>query len=208
MKSKQLNTKVLVMVAMMGALSTVLMALEFPIPFAPSFMKFDISELPALFTGFFLGPASGCAVVLIKILLKLLTRGTDTAFVGEAMNMIASLCFVLPSSLIYRWSRTKGAAIVGMTFSTIFVGIVCVFLNAFISFPLYARIYGMTLETIISMTSAVNPLVNNTVTLMLLCVFPFNLLKYGVTSVAVYFVYKKLGTIFRNLLQIGEAANI
>lgn len=206
---KTINTKTLVFIAMLGSLSTVLMALNFSVPLAPAFLKFDISELPALFAGFFLGPVSGCTVVFIKILLKILTQGSDTAFVGEAMNFVASLCFVLPASFIYRFSKTKRSAILGMTVSTMIVAIVCVLLNAYVSFPLYAKLYGMSLESIVAMGSAVNPFVHDTVSLMMFCVLPFNLVKYSVTSVAVYAVYKKLGVIFKNLLQTdNKTANV
>ncbi len=96
---KKVSTRTMVFVAMLGAISTVLMMFNFSIPFAPGFLKFDISELPALFAGFFLGPVSGCAVILIKVLLKLVVQGTETAFVGEFMNILGSFCFILPASL-------------------------------------------------------------------------------------------------------------
>ena len=43
-----------IFIGMMGAVSTVLMMLNFSVPFVPGFLKFDISELPALFAGAFL----------------------------------------------------------------------------------------------------------------------------------------------------------
>ena len=66
---KQTSVKKTVFIGMMGAVSAVLMLLNLSLPFAPGFLKFDISELPALFAGFFLGPLSGCGVVTVKILL-------------------------------------------------------------------------------------------------------------------------------------------
>ena len=66
------NVYSIALVGMLGAVSAVLMAISIPLPFAPSFLRFDISELPALFAGFFLGPLSGGVVVIIKNLLKLL----------------------------------------------------------------------------------------------------------------------------------------
>ena len=106
-----------VFIGIMGAVSTVLMLLNFSLPFVPGFLKFDISELPALFAGFFLGPASGCMVIVIKVLLKLLFEGSDTAYVGELMNIMGSVSFILPASLIYRWKHTKKGAIVAMAVS-------------------------------------------------------------------------------------------
>lgn len=90
MKTKQLNVKTIAFTSMLGALSAVLMSINVPLPFAPTFLKFDISELPALFAGFFLGPISGGGVIAVKLLLKVLLQGTETAFVGELMNLIGS----------------------------------------------------------------------------------------------------------------------
>ena len=73
---KQTSVKKTVFIGMMGAVSAVLMLLNLSLPFAPGFLKFDISELPALFAGFFLGPLSGCSVVTVKILLKVLMQGS------------------------------------------------------------------------------------------------------------------------------------
>ena len=83
MKYTSFSVRSLTLIAMLGALSAVLMVLEIPLPFAPAYMKFDISDLPALFAGFFLGPVSGSLTAVIKIVLKLVLKGTETAFVGE-----------------------------------------------------------------------------------------------------------------------------
>ena len=60
MKTQSCNAKIIAFIGMLGALSAVLMFINVPLPFAPTFLKFDIAELPALFAGFFLGPVSGC----------------------------------------------------------------------------------------------------------------------------------------------------
>lgn len=142
-----------------------------PLPFAPSFLRLDIAELPALFAGFFLGPAGGCVVILVKILLKLLFQGTDTAYVGELMNLAGSSAFVLTASLIYKFHRTRRGAVAGLAISTVLVSVVFIFLNAYVAFPMYASLYGLPMEAIIGMGSAANPLTHDTVTLMLYAVF-------------------------------------
>lgn len=198
------NVRILTFVALLGAVSAVLMSFNFSFPFAPVFLKFDISELPALFAGFFIGPVQGCAVVLVKILLKVLTQGTDTAFVGELMNIMGSICFVLPASLIYRKMHTKKGAVISMTFSSIFVSILFLFINMYIAFPMYSALYGMPLDEIISMGTAANPFVDDLFTLMLFSVFPFNLVKHGITSLATYLIYKKCGNALREILCMGS----
>ena len=98
--SKQ--TKRLVLTALLGAISALLMILEFPIPLVPPFIKMDFSELPVILGGFILGPAGGALVALVKVALSVLMRGTDTAFIGEIANLTYSLGYMLPAVLIYR----------------------------------------------------------------------------------------------------------
>lgn len=206
MKSKSLNAKTIAFIGMLGALSAVLMAINVPLPFAPTFLKFDISELPALFAGFFLGPVSGCAVIVVKIVLKILLQGTETAFVGEFMNIIGSCAFVLPAALIYKRIHTKRGALISLSISTVLVSVIAIFLNAYIAFPMYSSLYGIPMEAILEMGSSVNPLVHDNVTLMLYGVFPFNLVKHGITSAVTYLVYKRCGNALRAMLGRGRTA--
>ena len=199
---KETNVRTMIFIAMLGVISTILMAFNFSIPFAPGFLKFDIAEIPALFAGFFIGPAGGIGVIAVKIVIKIITQGTDTAFVGEMMNFMGSVCFVLPASVIYRWKHTKKGAVIGMTVSTVLVSIAFVFINMYIAFPLYSKLYGMPMDAIIGMGTAVNPHINNLMTLMLFSVFPFNLIKHGVTSALTYLIYKRAGNTLRNILTV------
>ena len=65
-----------------SAIAMVLHVLDFPVIFlAPEFYKLDFSELPVLLCGFYLGPSATVACEGIKILLKLLLKGTSTASV-------------------------------------------------------------------------------------------------------------------------------
>ncbi len=204
MKTKTSTAKMIAFIGMLGALSAVLMSINVSLPFAPTFLKFDIAELPALFAGFFLGPVSGCAVIVVKIALKLLLQGTETAFVGELMNIIGSCAFVLPASLIYKHIHTKRGALLSLSISTVLVSVLAIFLNAYIAFPMYSALYGIPMEAILEMGSSVNPLVHDPVTLMLYGVFPFNLVKHGVTSLVTYLAYKRCGNALRSRLNIPE----
>ena len=93
-----------------AALAAVLHMLDFPLPFlAPTFYKLDFSEVPVLLAGFFLGPSATVACEGIKVLLKLLLKGTSTAFVGDFANFVVGCCFVLPATVIYHVRKTKKA---------------------------------------------------------------------------------------------------
>lgn len=197
---KKMNIKKIAFIGMMGALSTVLMMIEFPLPIAPAFMKFDISDLPALFAGFFMGPISGCLVVVVKVALKLLTRGTDTVYVGELMNLFGSVCFILPAAIFYKFKHTKKGAILAMSLSTVFVSVVYIFINALVTFPLYSKLYGLPMKVIVEMGTAINPMIKDVTTLMLFSIFPFNLVKHGVTSMVTYLIYKRVGKTLRSII--------
>lgn len=199
-KNADLNVRTVIFVGLLGALSFVLMLIRFPLPFTPSFLDFDIAELPGLFAGFFLGPAAGTLVVIVKLALKLAVQGTSTAFVGEAMNLVSSLTFILTASLIYRMIHTRKGAVISTVVATIVVSVVCVILNAYIAFPLYGKLFGLSLDMIVGMGSAANPLVTNVVTLMMFSVFPFNIVKHGVTSLITFLVYKRAGGVLRGIL--------
>ena len=200
MSHKVSRARTVAFVGVLGALSCVLMMFRFPVPFVPGFYEFDIAELPALFAGFYLGPVSGCAVVFVKIVLKLIFQGTSTAFVGDFSNLIGSMCFVLPAALIYRRMHTKKGAKIALVFSTVFVSIVYVFLNAYVMIPLYVELYGMPLQAIIDMGHAVNPFVHDVLTLVVFAVFPFNIFKHGVTSIVTYLLYKRVGHALRGMM--------
>ena len=73
MKNK--NADWIVKISMLSAVATVLMLLEFPLPFiAPSFYEIDFSEVPALIGAFAMGPLAGVVIEAIKILLNFFNR--------------------------------------------------------------------------------------------------------------------------------------
>ena len=61
-------------VAVFSAMAGVLMLLEIPLFFAPSFYKMDLSELPVLICTFYLGPVAGVIAELLKVCIKLLLK--------------------------------------------------------------------------------------------------------------------------------------
>jgi riboflavin transporter FmnP len=186
------KTRNAVLIAMFGAVSMVLMLLEFPIPIAPPFMKIDLSDLPAILGTFMIGPGAGAGIAALKIVLKLVFKGTDTAFVGELSNFVCALMYILPSYFFYHRKKTKKRAAISLMLGTLSVSILAVFVNYFIMFPLYSKLYGMPLKAIIAMGTAVNSHINGLFSMMLIIVFPFNILKYGIVSVITFIAYKRL----------------
>lgn len=198
--SKRHTTKRLVLTAMLGAISAILMILEFPMPFIPPFVKMDFSELPVILGGFIMGPIDGAIIAIIKIALNFLLNGTSTAGIGELANLIYSLGYMFPAVLLYHKFKSKKGAIISLTTGTIITSIISIIMNVVVIFPLYISLTELDLATIVGMTSSLNPYVTDIVSLMLFSMLPFNLFKYGVTSIITFLLYKKLSSVIKNII--------
>ena len=105
-RSSATNVSKLVKIAMLAAVATVLMLVEFPLPFiAPPFYELDFSEVPVLIGAFAMGPLAGAIIELIKILLNFVLNGTVTAGVGELGNFIVGCALIVPAAMIYKKSK-------------------------------------------------------------------------------------------------------
>lgn len=192
------NTKKVTVVGAFSALAAVLMYLEIPLFFAPSFYKIDFSEVPVLICGFLLGPTSAAVSEAIKILIKLIIHPTSTAFVGEFANFVVGCAFVIPASVIYQRHKTRKRAVVGMVSGTLISTALGMFTNAYILLPAFAVLYGgMPVEALISMGTEVNSAISGMFTFILLAVTPLNLVKFGLVSLIVFLIYKKISTLLK-----------
>lgn len=194
-QNKVLNLKTIVLVAMFGALAAVLESFQIPVPFAPPFYKLDFAETPILIGAFALGPVPAVMMELVKNLLKILTQGTGTMYVGDLSNFICGCAFTLPAAALYQRHRTRKTALVGMGVSVTAATIVAVLSNAFFILPLYAKLMFGGMEPIIAMGTAVNPAIDNVFTFVLFAVAPFNLLKFGINAAVTALVYKRVSVI-------------
>lgn len=197
-KRKMLSTRMVAMVGMFSAIATVLYMLDFPLPFAPDFYKVDFSELPVMIATFAFGPVAGVLTEFCKILLKLMIKGTNTAFVGDMANFIIGCSLVLPAGLVYEFTKSKKGAITGCI-----TGVVCmtVFGSAFNGIyliPKYVVMYGMpSVDTIIQMGSKLNGAIYNLPTFLCFAVAPVNFIKAGVISLITMLIYKPLSPIIK-----------
>ena len=109
----KISTRGTIVAAIMGSVSFVLMLLDFSVPFMPSFIKLDISELPALLAAFAFGPVEGVMVCLIKNLIN--SFFSSTGCIGELSNFILGCSFVIPAGLLYKYGKNRKFAIIGST---------------------------------------------------------------------------------------------
>ena len=178
--------------AMFATMAGVLMLVEIPLPFAPPFYKIDLSELPIMICTFYLGPVAGVTAELVKVLVKLVLKGTTTAFVGDFANFAVGCSFVLPASLVYHAKPGKKSALIGLAAGTLCMTVFGSAFNAVYLLPKFAALYGMPLEAIIGMGTKVNAHITSVSTLVLFAVVPFNLLKGVLVSALTFLLYKRI----------------
>lgn len=184
-----------VKIAILAALSAVIMLLEFPLPFAPGFYKLDLSEAIILMGGFAMGPVAAAVIELIKNLINILLNGTTTAFVGEFANFLTGCALVVPASLIYKYHKTLKGAIVSLAVGTVSLVIIGSTFNYFVLIPAFSSMYHMPLDEIVSMGSKLNPLVSDLKTLVVFAVAPFNIVKGVLCSLINLLLYKRVSKI-------------
>ena len=184
-------------IGVFSAIAFVLMFLEFPLPFAPSFYKFDFSDIPALIGGFAAGPMVAVMIEFIKVTLNVLIQGPTPGFVGEIANFCVGAAFVIPATVIYRFKKTRKVALISCITGTLCIALVGSTLNAFFLLPAYAIAYGVDISYFVQAGTVINSAVTDVFTFCAICVAPFNLLKGAVDSALTFLVYKQLSPILK-----------
>lgn len=190
-RKRRTQVRRITVTAMLAAVATVLMYVEFSVPFMPEFVKLDISELPGMLAAFSFGPVAGVCVCLIKNTLHLLV--TTTGGVGELSNFLLGACLVVPAGLIYQLRKSRGGALVGALIGSAVMALVSIPLNYYLTYPIYANF--MPVDVIVGMYQAIRPTVNGLLSCLITFNAPFNFLK-GVIATAICFaIYKPLSPI-------------
>ncbi len=193
MKTKN-HIRELTVTAMLAAVATVLMFLDFSLPmFIPGFVKMDVSELPALLASFSLGPVYGVAVCLIKNLLNLIFHGS-TGGIGELCNFLLGAAFVATAGIIYRRSKSRKTAVIGCLVGAAVMAVGSVPVNYFISYPVYAKMFG-GIDAILAAYQAINPNVDGLLQCLVVFNLPFTFVKGLLDSVLCFLIYKPLSPI-------------
>lgn len=185
------RVRALTVTAMLSAISFVLMFLDFAVPFMPTFVKMDISELPALLAAFAFGPVYGVMVCLVKNLIHLLI--TTTSGAGELCNFLLGACFVLPAGFIYQRAKSRKGAIAGALVGAVVMGVLSVPLNYYISYPVYAKF--MPIDAILEMYRAIRPSANGLLECLITFNAPFTLVKGLLDALLCFLIYKPLSPI-------------
>lgn len=193
MKTGKWSIQKLIYTAMLAAVAGVLMSLEFSVPMMPPFYKVDFSDVPSVIAVFLMGPVSGICVEIIKLLIKLITVGTNTMYVGELANLIAAFLFVWPLWFLYqKLGANRKAAVEALLISIVIRTACACFINANITLPLYAKAMSLPLDEVIRMVASVNPAIKDLNGFIILATIPFNVLKVGLNYIIGQLLFVRL----------------
>lgn len=195
---KRMETRTMVKISVLAVIAFVLMLLDFPIWFAPPFIKFDISDLPALIGAFAMGPVSGIIIQLMKNVLKFMVKGSSTGGVGELSNFVVGSIFAYTAARVYIKDKNRKSAIKGLILGTLAMSIIISIVNYVFMIPFYARLFGLPLDEIVQLGSKVNRFVVDFKTLIIFAILPFNLLKGTIVSILTMLLYKRVSPILHD----------
>ncbi|MBR5496860.1 MAG: ECF transporter S component [Clostridia bacterium] len=193
--TKKTNVRAITVTAIMGALGTILMVIEMSLPFMPSFIKLDFSELPALIASFAYGPVYGILVCLIKNVIHMFFG--STMCIGEISNFILGAIFVGTAGVIYKKNKTKQSALISCLIGAVVMAVISIFTNYFIVYPLYVKVLGMPMEAILGMYQAILPAADNLWKALIIFNLPFNFAKGLIDAIFCFLIYKRISPILK-----------
>lgn len=193
---KALTVTVIAGSSMLAAVAAILQYLEIGLPFMPFFIKFDFSDLPALFGAFAYGPISGILIELVKNIIHCAV--SQSATVGELANFLLGAVFTGTAGLIYSRKKTKRTALLGGIAGAVLMGLLSIPINYFVVYPFYFRAY-MPEAVVLDAYRAIAPGMSSIFESLLVFNLPFTVVK-GLISVGLsMLIYKPLSPILKSI---------
>lgn len=173
------NTRRLSTIAILSALSFVLMYFDFPLLPAASFLRVEFSILPVLVGLIVLDLPAAFVIILLRSLLKLIlnNQGVST-YIGLPMNIVALGVFVLTFGLIWKKDRTPIRFALASLAGTIGLTLAMLVLNYVYAVPLYSKFANFDIEKILGLSNY-----------LLTMVLPFNLIEGIIFALAFWLIY-------------------
>lgn len=169
----QKKTVRLAKMAMLVAISLLLVNIHFPI-FPPiAFMEYDPADIPILIGTFAFGPAAGILITVVTALLQGFTVSAASGLYGILMHIIATGTYVLVAGFIYKFHKGKKSAVIALIAGTLAMTAIMVPANLTIT-PYFM---GVPVDA---------------VTALLPFIIAFNLIKAGVNGLITFLVYKRV----------------
>ncbi|MBF0775287.1 ECF transporter S component [Streptococcus azizii] len=183
------NTRKMALIAILSAVSFLLMYLKFPLIPSASFLEIDFSIIPILIGMLMLDLGSAFSILFIRTILKFLfnNNGPSTV-IGLPMNIAALAVFMVALYAIWSKKQTLRQYLIASSVATIGLTLVMLMLNYVYAIPVYATFAHFDIGQILG--------VNNYLFGMVL---PFNLLEGMLFSLVFYAVYRAGQPILRKL---------
>ena len=191
--TKRISVRKLTGTAMLSAIAYVLMFLDFSVPFMPSFIKMDLSELPALIGAFAYGPVAGVAICLVKNVIHLMI--TTTGGVGELSNFLLGASFVLVAGGVYRFKKSRKGALIGSVLGAFVMGMFSIISNFFLVYPIYYNF--MPQDAILAAYQLIFSGVKNILQCLIVFNAPFTFIKGMISVVITFIIYKRISPILK-----------
>ena len=195
------SSKRLAKMGIFSAVAVVLYFINVPLAFLfPSFLEINVSDLPILIGGFSLGPIAGVIIAIVRFLIKL--PFSSTMAVGELSDLINSVAFVLPASILYMQNKTKKRAILGIIVGALFSVGIAMISNRFVVVPFYIEFFFKgNLEALVKVCSII-PGINTSnfyTYYIFLAALPFNLLRVVLVGIITVLVYKRISNLLNKM---------
>ena len=194
--ARDFNLSKRIKITFLGAIAFLVMNFDFPLPIFVGFLKFDFSDLIALFGGFAFGPVAVVVIEGIKNLLHLFK--TSTGGIGELSNFVVGVVYCLPPAIIYHKTKIKYKAVWGLVIGTVLLPIIASLTNYYIMIPAYSKF--VPVEVIVNMCSAINPNITGIDGYIYYMVIPFNFLKALTLSIIALLLHKKISFLLNEKL--------
>lgn len=169
----QKKTIRLAKMAMLVAISLLLVNIHFPI-FPPiAFMEYDPADIPILIGSFAFGPGAGILITVVTAVLQGLTVSASSGLYGILMHIVATGTYVLVAGFIYKLHKEKKGAVKAIIAGTLAMTAIMVPANYIIT-PFFMGVPA------------------DAVTALIPFIIAFNLIKAGVNGAITFLVYKRV----------------
>ena len=144
------RTRKLSYIAILSALSFLLMYVQFPLIPAASFLQFDFSIMPILIGLVVLDLRSAMCILVLRTVLKLLlNNGGISSLIGLPMNVVALGVFVLALALLWNKKRTTKNYIIASVVGTLGLTVAMFCLNYIYAVPFYAMFANFDIQAVL-----------------------------------------------------------
>ncbi len=185
----RMNVKTLTSLAMLTAITYVVMYLSKLLPQLYGFLQLEVKSTVVCIGGFVFGPLAAAVISIVVAVIEMVTV-SDTGPIGCIMNCIAACAFACPAAYIYKKQHTKKGAVIGLSVGVVTVTVVMLIWNYFLV-PIYQ---GVPRAEVAKMLPTI--------------FLPFNLVKGGLNMGLTLVLYKPVVTALRRARLIPESQSM